>query len=87
MAGAPIGNKNGTKQRRLITDCIRRELVQRPEDALRIVNKAIEQAIEGDAQARAWLAERADGKMPQPVVGDDESDPIRVDGVKLIPLE
>ena len=78
MAGAPIGNTNGTKQKRVFGDCIRREAAQRPEDILRIVRKAIEQAQEGDAAARSWLAERCDGKAPQPVVGDDDSDPISI---------
>lgn len=36
-----------------------------------IVAKAITQAIEGDAKARDWLSERAWGKAPQPLVGDN----------------
>jgi hypothetical protein len=72
---APVGNKNAAKSKRLIGDCIKRELTQRPNDVLAIVNKAIEQAIQGDMQARSWLAERSDGKVPQPVVGGDEDDP------------
>ena len=78
MAGAPLGNQNGTKQKRLVSDCIRRELTQRPNEILAIVNKAIEQSVAGDAQARSWLAERCDGKVPQPIIGDDESDPISI---------
>lgn len=89
MAGAPLGNTNGKKQKRLIGDCIKRELVQRPEEILSIVNKAIEQAKQGDAVARAWLAERCDGKVPQPVTGGDEDDnPIRILGrIELVDLD
>jgi hypothetical protein len=60
--GAPVGNKNASKQKRLIGQCVRRELTQRPEDMLAIVNKAIEDAKLGDAQARAGLLRDATGK-------------------------
>lgn len=73
--GAPIGNQNATKKNRLITACLRRELTQRPDDALAIVNRAIEDAKNGDAAARAWIADRCDGKAVQPVSGGDEDDP------------
>ncbi len=76
--GAPTGNRNAAKQNRIFSDCLRRELTQRPDDALAIVNKAIEDAKAGDPQARTWVAERVDGKVPQPIVGDDDSDPISI---------
>jgi hypothetical protein len=80
--GAPKGNTNGAKQKRLVTDCIKRELTQRPQEILAIVNKAIEQAREGDSTARAWLVERSDGKVAQPLVGgdDDDDNPIKIIG-------
>jgi hypothetical protein len=85
--GAPLGNKNGSKQKRIVSDCVRRELTQRPEDTLAIVNRAITDAKNGDANARAWLAERCDGKAPQPIVGDDDEDPIRtVSKIELVNL-
>jgi hypothetical protein len=88
MAGAPLGNKNGAKQKRLMADCLKRELTQRPEDLLAIVNKTIDDAKAGDAQARALVFERVDGKLPQPLVGDDNEDPIRtVNRVELVSLE
>lgn len=74
VVGAPIGNQNAAKKNRLITACLRRELTQRPEDALAIVNKAITDAIAGDAAARAWVADRCDGKAPQPLTGGDDDD-------------
>jgi hypothetical protein len=87
-SGAQPGNKNAVKSKRLIGDCLKREMTQRPQDALKIVNKAIEQAIEGDAIARAWLAERCDGKVAQPLTGGDEDDqPIKVFGrIELVNL-
>lgn len=77
MAGAPVGNTNGAKKNRLLTDCLKRELTQNPGDVLAIARKLIEDAKEGDSQARALLFERVDGKVPQPVVGDDDEAPVR----------
>jgi hypothetical protein len=74
--GAPAGNRNAAKQKRMMADCLKRELTQRPEDLLAIVNKTITDAMAGDAQARALVFERVDGKLPQPLVGDDNEDPI-----------
>lgn len=75
MAGAPAGNQNGTKQKRLLSDCLKRELTQRPDDVLAITNKLIESAKAGEAWAMALIHDRVDGKAPQPVVGGDEDDP------------
>lgn len=77
MAGAPVGNTNGTKQKRMLGDCLKRELTQRPEDILAIANKLIESAKAGEAWAMQLIHERVDGKLPQPVVGDDDESPIR----------
>lgn len=79
MAGAPTGNQNGTKQKRLLSDCLKRELTQRPGDVLAIANKLIESAKAGEAWAMTLIHERVDGKLPQPVVGSDDPDesPIR----------
>lgn len=76
MAGAPEGNQNARKRNRLLTDTLKRELTQKPEDVLAIVLKLIEDAKAGDAAARGLLFDRVDGKVPQPLVGDDEHDAI-----------
>jgi hypothetical protein len=78
--GAPVGNNNGAKQKRLLTDALKRELTQRPDDVLAIANKLIERAKEGDSWAMALIHDRVDGKAPQPLVGGDEEDgaPIRL---------
>jgi hypothetical protein len=75
MAGAPAGNRNGTKQKRLLSDCLKRELTQRPGDILAIANKLIESAKAGEPWAMALIHDRVDGKAPQPVVGGDDDDP------------
>jgi hypothetical protein len=76
--GAPTGNTNGAKQKRLLTDALKRELTQRPEDVLAIANKLIESAKNGDPWAMSLIHDRVDGKAPQPIVGGDEDDsPIR----------
>lgn len=78
MAGAPVGNQNGVKKQRLLTDTLKRELTQRPEDLLAIANKLIESAKNGEAWAMALIHDRVDGKAPQPIVGgNEEDDPIR----------
>lgn len=77
MAGAPIGNKNGLKKHRILGDTLKRELTQNPEDVLAIARKLIESAKAGEAWAQQLVHDRVDGKVPQPVVGDDEEDAIR----------
>lgn len=74
--GAPIGNQNARKRPRLLTDALRRELTQKPEDALAVARKLIDSAKDGEPWAQSLLWERADGKVAQAIVGDDEHDPI-----------
>lgn len=74
--GAPVGNQNARKRPRLLTDALRRELTQNPEDALAVARKLIDSAKAGEPWAQSLLWERADGKVPQAIVGDDEHDPI-----------
>lgn len=82
MAGAPEGNKNGAKKNRLLTDALRRELVQNPEDALAITRKLIECAKAGESWAQTLIHDRCDGKVPQPIVGDDDEPPIQIQKVE-----
>lgn len=78
MAGAPVGNTNAAKQKRLLTDALKRELTQRPDDVLAIANKLIDSAKAGEPWAMSLIHDRVDGKAPQPIVGDDSEDPIRI---------
>lgn len=59
--GAPVGNKNRSKDR-LLQAAFRRELTQNPEDALIIAKAAIEKAKTGDMQAATFVRDTCDGK-------------------------
>lgn len=76
MAGAPLGNTNGAKKQRMLADCLKRELTQKPEDVLAIATKVIQSAKAGEPWAMQLIHDRVDGKLPQPVVGDNDEDPI-----------
>ena len=79
--GAPFGSANGAKKNRLLTDTLKRELAQHPERVVEIITKLIDDAAAGDQAARALIFERVDGKVPQPVVGDDDEAPISIRGL------
>jgi hypothetical protein len=78
MAGAPVGNTNGAKQKRMLADCLKRELTQRPADVLAIATKLIECAKAGEPWAMTLIHERVDGKLPQPVTGSDDDDDVPI---------
>ena len=78
---APVGNKNAAKSKRMLSDTLKRELTQRPDDVLAIANKLIEAAKAGEPWAMTLIHDRVDGKAPQPIVGDDDEDPIRVEKI------
>ncbi len=44
----------------------------------RIAAQLVAEAIEGDVPAAKEIADRLDGKVAQAIVGDNESDPVRV---------
>lgn len=72
--GAPLGNSNGAKKRRLLTDALKRELTQSPQDVTAIAKKLIASAMAGEAWAMTLIHDRVDGKAPQPIVGGDEDE-------------
>jgi hypothetical protein len=59
--GAPIGNNNASKEK-LIEKALRRELVQKPEDALFIAQALIGRAKNGDVTAAVFIRDTVDGK-------------------------
>lgn len=75
--GAPLGNANAAKRNRLLGDALKRELTQHPERVLKIVERTLTCAEAGEEWAQRLVYERVDGKMPQPLVGDDEEPAIR----------
>lgn len=68
---APLGNQN--HKGKLLTDALRKLIVQNPKDALAIAEKWIEDAKAGDHQARKDLFDRLDGKPVQPIAGDADA--------------
>lgn len=73
MAGAPKGNTNGKKENRLVTDALKRVVVQNPEKLAKACMKILEQAVEGDKQAFGLIADRLDGKPTNTIAGDSEN--------------
>lgn len=69
---APAGNQNAARKNRMLTDALKRELTQNPEDVRAIARKLIESAKAGESWAQSLIHDRVDGKVPQPVVGDDD---------------
>ena len=78
--GAPLGNKNGSKNRP-ITDLMRRALLQGDAKKARAIADAlIAKAAEGDVPAFREVADRIEGKVPQPITGP-EGGPLQVQDV------
>ena len=79
MAGAPEGNQNASKSKRIFTAALKRVLTQAPNEVDDIVNMLIGKAKEGEPWAVKELIDRVDGKAPQPLTGgDDDENPITV---------
>jgi hypothetical protein len=79
MAGAPEGNQNAAKSKRLFNAALKRALTQDPNRVNSVVEKLISLAEQGEAWAVKELIDRVDGKAPQPVVGgDDDDNPISI---------
>jgi hypothetical protein len=68
--GAPIGNKNATKNKPFL-DAMRRALAQNPQKIGRIVDKVLDQAEAGEAWAVKEVADRLDGKAVQATTLED----------------
>jgi hypothetical protein len=79
MAGAPEGNQNAAKSKRLFNSALKRALTQGPSRVEAIVERLISLAEQGEPWAVKELIDRVDGKAPQPVVGgDDDDNPISI---------
>jgi hypothetical protein len=80
--GAPLGNKNATKNR-LWDATLRRALLASDGEKLReLAEKLIEKALEGDVSALREIGDRIDGKAHQQLtLSGDEDNPLRVEKV------
>jgi hypothetical protein len=86
MVGRPFqpgqsGNPNGRPKSKPFKDAIQRALkeAEGDEDMLNAVALAlVKKAKEGDVPAIKELADRLDGKVTQPVSGDEDGSPIVV---------
>jgi hypothetical protein len=70
--GGQAGNQNAAKSNRMMADALKRELTQDPNQVLRVVKKLLACAEAGEAWAQQMVFERVDGKLPQPIVGQDD---------------
>lgn len=84
MAGAPKGNRNAARKHRILTDALRRELLQyeadgcKPGEAASLVARnLIKKALGGDKDSISELYDRVDGKPAQTVdmnINDERPD-------------
>jgi hypothetical protein len=81
------GNPEGRPKTREIRDAFRMELAAaelgdlpavKPDSLRALARAQIKKAADGDSIAFNIVADRVEGKPIQPVVGDDEYDPIRM---------
>jgi len=78
--GGPVGNKNSTMDKRLLSNAMRRELLKKaqkgPDAASRIAQALVSKAMDGDLHAIQLLSDRVEGKAAQAIAltGGDEND-------------
>lgn len=82
---APIGNQFARKAKRW-QKAIERALARASNSDVdtgldKAADKLVAAAYDGDQWALKELGDRLDGKAVQPIAGDDELPPIKVDGV------
>jgi len=68
--GAPIGNQNGTKENKLITNALRRAATQNPDKLRKACEKVVDDAANGNLASFNAMADRLDGKPPQSTTFD-----------------
>jgi len=88
-SGAQPGNKNATKEHRLITSALRRAVVQSPDKLRAACEKVLQDAADGNLPAFNAIADRLDGKPAQSVsIGNEEGETFKTEStVSLRPQE
>lgn len=81
--GAPVGNKNATKNRPW-AEAINRALLAEDGKKLRaLAERIIERALEGDVTALKEIGDRMDGKAAQALVGPNGG-PVQLESIKRV---
>lgn len=75
MAGRPPSEKTFANMLRV---AIKEAHADGGDKLRKVADALVEKAMTGDVPAIKEIADRLDGKVPQAVVGDDDSDPIRL---------
>lgn len=72
--GAQPGNKNATKEKRMITNALRRAVAQNPDKLRKACERVLDDAVNGNLAAFNTIADRLDGKPGQSMVlqGDED---------------
>lgn len=65
--GGQPGNKNATKDKRLITDALRRTVTQNPDKLAKACLKLLDDAVDGNTTAFTIISDRLDGKPQQSI--------------------
>jgi hypothetical protein len=81
------GNPNGRPPKgKAITDEIRKYLAETTDEGLTKAQAIaviwIKKVMDGDTTALKLLVEHLEGKAPQPIVGDNEYDPIKLESTE-----
>ena len=71
--GGQLGNTNATKEKRMITDALRRVVAQGPDKLKKACEKLLENAANGDIASFNVIADRLDGKPKQTLDAEIES--------------
>jgi len=86
MAGAPVGNKNAAKEKRIITNALRRAVAQNPDKLKEACEKVLEDAVNGNLAAFNSIADRLDGKPTLTIAGDEDNPLEVITKVEIVPL-
>jgi len=65
--GGQKGNQNATKDKRMITDALKRVVAQGPDKLKKACEKILENAANGDLAAFSVIADRLEGKPSQSI--------------------